>query len=53
MILAESNLLHPFAEYNSPEGLSESVCQHLRTCHVLDLDLAFGNGFINRVELES
>jgi hypothetical protein len=53
VILSESNLLHKYAEFNSPEGLSESVCQHLRTCHVLDLDFAFGNGFMNRVVPES
>ena len=53
MILSESNLLHKFAEFNTPEGFCESVCQHLRTCHVLDLDLAFGNGFMNQVVPES
>jgi len=53
MILSGSNILHTLTEFNSPEGHSESVCQHLRTCHVLDLDLAFGNGFMNRVVPES
>ena len=53
MILSESNLLHKFAEFNSPEGLSERVCQHLRTCHVLDLDLALRNGFMYRVVPEA
>ena len=53
MILSESNLIHKFAEFNSPESLSESVCLHLRSCHVLDLDLVFGNRFMNRVVPES
>jgi len=53
VILSESNLLHKFAEFHSPKGLSESISQHLRTRHVLDLDLAFGNGFMNRAVPES
>ena len=47
VILSESNLLHKFTEFNSPEGLSESIWQHLRACHVLDLNLAFVNSFMN------
>jgi len=53
MILSESNVLRKFAEFHSSEGVSENVCQHHRTCHVLDLDLAFGNGFKNRVVPDS
>jgi hypothetical protein len=53
VILSETNLLHKFAEFNSPEGLSESIYQLLRTYHVLDLDLAFCNAFMDPVVPES
>ena len=52
VILFKSNVLYKFAEFNSSKGLSESICQHFRICHVLELDLAFGFGFINRVVSE-
>jgi len=53
VILSESNLLHKFAEFNFPEGLSESICQYVRTCHVFDFDFALRNGFMDRVVPES
>jgi len=49
VILSKSNLLHQPAELNSPEGVSESICQHLRTRHVVDLYCTFCNGFMARV----
>jgi len=52
VIISESNLLHIFAKFNPHEGLSECVCQHLCTCQVLDLDLVFGNDFMNQVVQE-
>ena len=47
VILSELNVLLKFAEFNSPKGFSESICQQLHACHMLDLNLACGNSFMN------